>query len=293
MVLLTVAVNTMRSRSHERGIQPNSIHYRIEPCPLSAAIQNYTMIFPKVPCRSKIESKSVYYSFSPLFSYSRCFGLSPFSIETNVFGEFQRVKLTCFDVVWFCISIFIHVCLIIKLTTSLINDISRLKGLHVFLLGFDHFLLSYAAIVCITYIVLNLINRNRILDNIHRFDAFDKEVIFLKYCIYYINTSSSQKLLLKFVKFQMRCYGVSINYNRMRRRLIFWMVLHVVGITAVSAFTKCWHRSFKVFQFKWDQSILYILVYLCDYCLALVVTEFVYFIMNVNLRFDVLNKSMK
>lgn len=130
-------------------------------------------------CRPQFQSKTVYYSFRPLFIYSRCFGMMPFSIQTNLFGEVQRVKVTLFDVAWLCMSIAMYLGLIAFVAFgSDADSVSDSRNSHILVLG-DRLLFVYGILMCIVSCIMDLINRNRILWNIQRFEAFDKEVNFI------------------------------------------------------------------------------------------------------------------
>lgn len=132
----------------------------------------------KISCccsRSKLHSKTVYYSFRPLFNFSRCFGLFPFSIKTNLFGEVQRVKLTFFDLAWFCIAIAMYLTIAVFILFDSNNAQADVRTTYILVTG-DKLLLVFGLLMCAASIIMDMINRNRILWNIQRFEVFDKEV---------------------------------------------------------------------------------------------------------------------
>lgn len=130
--------------------------------------------FARICCNRPSRITNFYYSIRPIFTFSRCFGLSPFSIQTNLFGEAQHVNVTFFDLAWFGISIVVYGCSGMFAMTLPIPQIF-IETVYVLTLG-DQILLCFGLLSCIVGSVLDMINRNRILRSIQRFEAFDKEV---------------------------------------------------------------------------------------------------------------------
>lgn len=115
-----------------------------------------------------------YYSIRPIIVLSRCFGLNPFSFKTNVFGEVYRTQITFFDALWFVAAITMYVTLTV-LVSMHISLAPELESVYLLVLG-DQLLLAFALVMCVVGVVMDMVNRNRILRNIQRFEAFDKEV---------------------------------------------------------------------------------------------------------------------
>lgn len=126
-------------------------------------------------CRPAFQSKSVYHSFRPLFIYSRCFGLIPFAIQTNLFGEVQRVKSSFLNLAWPCIAILLYLSIGIFDILTPNNPRNDLRTTYILVLG-DQIIFVSKAVMSISSVLMDLVNRKRILRNIQRFEAFDKEV---------------------------------------------------------------------------------------------------------------------
>lgn len=131
---------------------------------------------PKSWLRPKFQSKSVYQSFRPIFIFSRCFALIPFSIETSQLGEVERANLTFLDLIWPCIATAIYLGLTVLSFFGAIGTKSDMRTTHILVIG-DRLLFMFGVTIGTASITMNLINRNRLLWNIQQFEAFDKEVI--------------------------------------------------------------------------------------------------------------------
>lgn len=130
---------------------------------------------PTICCSSTNRQKSFYCSIRPLLISSRCFGLSSFSIKTNLFGEVVQVKFTLLNFLWFSAVILLFVGLI---CFNLHHSFAKfqLKSLYVLTLA-EQILMIKGLTVGVVNIIIDVNNRERILRTIEQFTAFDKEVM--------------------------------------------------------------------------------------------------------------------
>lgn len=309
---------------------------------------------PKVCCATKPPSKAVYHSFRPIFYMSRLFGLAPFSVQTNLFDEVQRVKLTFFDLLWFCTAILMYLSLAVFGVLGPIRP-SDFGSVYILVLG-DQLLLVFGLVMCFVSVIMDMVNRNRIMGNIQRFEAFDKEVeireessfmadsnlprnclLFFNfsffYCFYFLiffwnfhelfelswNLLNFLELswnflnflsflwnffnflefswnflnFLKFLPFQMRSYGITVDYNRFRVRLILWSVISTIVFILLTVYSSFSHETFRLNVATWKLLILFLSYNMQQGVLSAIATNYGYLIMNLSCRFDKLNKSME
>lgn len=112
------------------------------------------------------------YSYRPMYYFSRCFGLLPFSFVYDSNGEIQAPRIRIFDAVWFVISIVIYVMLAIDSfrVVEIPKDASPiifLSNTLLLVLG-----LSNGAIM----IVVNMCVRFKFVAILKTITNFDKEV---------------------------------------------------------------------------------------------------------------------
>lgn len=124
--------------------------------------------------RSTSRPKDFYYSIRPMVIMSRCYGLHPFSYETNVYGEVHRTKVTVIDSLWFMVALTMYstCAFVMSLHVRLSPEY---KTVFLLMLA-EQILLVFGLVMCVMGISMDMLNRNRILRNIQRFQAFDAEV---------------------------------------------------------------------------------------------------------------------
>lgn len=128
----------------------------------------------KLFSRSPSRPKHFYYSVRPIVVVSRCYGLNPFSYETNVYGEVHRIKITFSDSVWFIVAVGMYLSVAIILSTQT-HFPAEFKSVFLLVLG-DRMLAVHGLVMCAVSIIMDMMNRDRILQNVQRFQAFDTEV---------------------------------------------------------------------------------------------------------------------
>lgn len=131
---------------------------------------NLRKLFFQSPSRPK----DFYYSIRPLVIVSRCYGLLPFSFETNVYGEVHRTKVTIFDSIWFIVAIAMYFSCAFVVSMQ-IRLAPEYKSMIILLLA-EQLLLVFGLVMCVVGIIMDMLNRDRILRNVQRFQSFDTEV---------------------------------------------------------------------------------------------------------------------
>lgn len=121
--------------------------------------------------------KNVQHGLQPIYYYSRCVGLWPFTITYNSDGSIKDACVDLFDCLWFLISICLHLTALYSSCDFVVhNRPFSEQNLFSHLIFFIHQIppLLFGA-VCI---VLDMFNRNRLANIIKKFTIFDKEVWF-------------------------------------------------------------------------------------------------------------------
>lgn len=115
------------------------------------------------------------YSFSPIYYFSRLYGLMPFTITYNLCGIITGLKVKIFDIIWFITSLTINVTLasmISKDTLYLQNP----KILSNILMGGDYFLEIYCMIFNLMLIGMDMCMRFKLVRILQKINNFDDEV---------------------------------------------------------------------------------------------------------------------
>lgn len=124
---------------------------------------------------SKSTSKSVQYGFRPIYFYSRCAGLWPFTITYHSNGSIKNAQIRIFDCLWFLISICLYLTALISSYDYMKDsEASKEKNFFTNLMFYINQIppLLFGP-VCI---VLDMLNRNRLINILNKFTIFDKEV---------------------------------------------------------------------------------------------------------------------
>lgn len=114
------------------------------------------------------------YAIRPIYYFSRLSGLWPFSIVRDSNGKIQRARIGFFDILWPILLICLH----LKLSLEYYEDFRATVKNHVIRIRFVVFcILDMTSFLFITIeIVLNGINRNKLVDILGKFDTFGNEV---------------------------------------------------------------------------------------------------------------------
>lgn len=115
------------------------------------------------------------HNFSPVYYYSRLFGLMPFTIDGETGRGIQKPKVNISDGLWFLVSIAIYIsmALIAYINMQLPPDANT--AAFILVLG-DYVLLIVGLIYSALIIIFDMYNRIRLTDILNKFITFDKEV---------------------------------------------------------------------------------------------------------------------
>lgn len=127
--------------------------------------------------------KDVQHGFQPIYYFSRCAGLWPFTISYNSNGSIAGARIHIFDILWLLTSI----CLYFTALFYTYEDIEASQAFEQtqFFATLIFFLNEIPPLLFGTiWIVLDMFNRNRLVDILKKFTLFDKKVsFFFKTCI--------------------------------------------------------------------------------------------------------------
>lgn len=114
------------------------------------------------------------YNVRPIHSYSRIFGMTPFSIIPGLSGEPYEARVKIFDFVWFIVSTCAYVILGIGYLQTLGVQLNPNESY--ILVYMDTLLISFGVLFGAIIIVLDMLNRFRIIEILEKFMLFDKRV---------------------------------------------------------------------------------------------------------------------
>lgn len=120
------------------------------------------------------------FSFRPIYYFSRIFGLIPFSIIHDINGDVLKSKVRKIDGVLFAAFIILHLIFSTYFCMSpLIVESPTIPNAWIFLEKLIRALIHFHNIMIG---IINMYNRDRIINILKMFDTFDKEVtIFQSY----------------------------------------------------------------------------------------------------------------
>lgn len=122
----------------------------------------------------KVQSKKLQHGFQPVYYFSRCVGLWPFSITYHSNGSIKAARVRLFDVLWFFISICVYL-------ATLSYYFERMKAQERAQKHYLSDLIYYTSqITFLSFtavgIVLDMFNRKRLVDILDKFANFDSSV---------------------------------------------------------------------------------------------------------------------
>lgn len=125
--------------------------------------------------RVQLKKVNFFYGFRPIQHVSRIFGLWPFSIEINSNGTIKKVRLRPWDILWAILTI----CLYLSAASIFIIGIMHSNGVKILHVGFFLIRIIGTLTAALT-IVMNIINRHRLIGMLKQFAHFDNDVSPLK-----------------------------------------------------------------------------------------------------------------
>lgn len=116
-------------------------------------------------------------SMMPAYFFSRAFGLLPFSIVRDSRGEAQAARVYLLDFLWFFISMLIYFLLTIYVYFDVesLGPSQTISESYILIVG-EPALIIFGMIYGAMVIVMDMLNRNRLVDVLKKFTDFDKEV---------------------------------------------------------------------------------------------------------------------
>lgn len=125
---------------------------------------------------SKVLPKQFEHSFKPVYYFSRCIGLWPFTIAYNSNGSIKEARVHLLDSLWFLISICLYLTALFFYYEDLMQSFNLKKSYY-----FSDLLFLISQIPPLLFgsvaIVLNMFNRNRLINVLKDFITFDTEVM--------------------------------------------------------------------------------------------------------------------
>ena len=123
------------------------------------------------------------YSFRPIYYFSRIYGLMPFTITYNSYTKTHGSKLKCHDILWFIVSITIHLIHILT-TTKYTLYLQDSKNISNILVSGDYFLEVFSMYYNIILVGLDMCMRSKLMMYIfEKINVFDEEVSECKICV--------------------------------------------------------------------------------------------------------------
>lgn len=168
-----------------------------------------------------------YDCLKPLHMISKVFGLLPFTIHLSPNGWIERADIGVFNAAWFIFSIAINLVFAYFAQISPRGNANAESAVAVFT---DRFVWILQLLMCLSSIILCMLNRNRYLRILRQFIVFDKNVK----RNFDFNRKIDQKILAIYSSFpQMETFGVLTNFERIKRRISLGCVFWTTMITCV------------------------------------------------------------
>lgn len=127
--------------------------------------------------RAQLRKINFFYGFRPIQYFSRIFGLWPFSIDCylNPNGMVQKSHLRPCDILWASLSMALY------LAAAIIFMRKLARSDTIFILSFGFYMIRVVSLLTVAAtIVMNIINRNKLIAIIKQFARFDMEVSFFR-----------------------------------------------------------------------------------------------------------------
>lgn len=116
-------------------------------------------------------AKNIQNSFQPIYYFSRCIGLWPFTIAYNPNGSIKVARVRMVDIFWFLISIGLHLTALCYSYKYLVKNISyNLKNILFIVTQIPPLLFGSIGIVS------DMFYRNTLVNVLNKFNTFDRAV---------------------------------------------------------------------------------------------------------------------
>lgn len=222
--------------------------------------------------------------FQSNYQYARAVGLWPFQIVHNVDDSNEKTHVRLVDILWFIVSIALYL-------TAAFYNFHDIKNAHDSIAKsytlFIYYIFQITALVFGAFgIVLDLFNRNRLVNILEKFSAFDDEVGLM-----FVWNDPFIESLFNFFTDQVSKFGFYFDYkHECRRNWVYLAIpnLFVSILLIISNFlyNENWHESFDFLQWYCPfllRSVVWISI----------VISFKTFIRNLYERFAALNSLLR
>lgn len=126
----------------------------------------------------KARPEIVQHDFQPIYYFSRCTGLWPFTVTYNSNGSIKAARVHQFDSLWFFVAICLYLIAVFYYFDRMMTDTDNTN--HAFLSNQMYFMSQMAFhLFTAVGIVLDFYNRKKLVSILDKFIIFDKEVCFL------------------------------------------------------------------------------------------------------------------
>lgn len=115
------------------------------------------------------------HGFRPIYHFSWAVGLWPFSIRHNSRGTIQNARISRLDGVWFLISMCFHLSAIFYCYKNMVDLEDSNKTILTFSILYNLFQIKSLLIGAVG-IILDMVNRHRLVNILGKFITFDNEV---------------------------------------------------------------------------------------------------------------------
>lgn len=170
----------------------------------------------------RLKKDSFVVTFWPVYFCSRYFGFLPFSLVFDSNGEIRRARVGIFDIVWFIMSIGLYLCLAI-LYIQMIETPQDPTASFILFFG-DTVFNVVAMLLLILMAIMDMCNRNKLVDIVKTFSAFDKEVSSMKFHTKFHNYS------IHLFQMKIRRFGIEVDYKAQLRRIILWCITNAIAV---------------------------------------------------------------
>lgn len=142
-----------------------------------------------------------FYSFRPIYYFSRIFGFMPFTIVCDSNGTIQGPAIRSFDIFWFIVSILLYLLSAFLSFKNAQFPKNSDSTESVILIRADHFLLLSGLMFGALIILMDMCNRFKLVGILKNIKTFDEEAS-QSIEILFSSLSLSLAILLKFNLFQ-------------------------------------------------------------------------------------------
>lgn len=164
---------------------------RVAPAEIPHKLQPSMEDFAVVKKNSRSRAINFSTSLLPAYFFSRVIGLIPFSIVRDSNGDAHTARINLFDLLWFIFSILLYLFLAFYRYSYM--DIPQDASKSYILVIGDSLLLIFGIIYGALMIVMDMFNRNRLVDILKKFTIFDKEVNLLIHTIVFSFSDAKRK----------------------------------------------------------------------------------------------------